>query len=152
MSHPLRITPLNPIPPSPPQAAGEALVECQRINRSLAYLEQLVLNLVTGATSSSSSASSASALSHRNCKLTHLLGECVGGNSNTVMVANVRAENDNNPETVCICGCVRVRVCRCTVCVFVSVCGWVCVGVCVGETMFDGWSVYLRDLWEYDMM
>lgn len=68
-------------------AIGKRLKEAGNINRSLLALSLVITSL----TSSSASASSASTnhIPYRDSKLTHLLKDSLGGNSKTVLIANI---------------------------------------------------------------
>ncbi len=59
---------------------GKTLVEAQFINKSLSFLEQVVVAL---------SESKRDHIPYRQNKLTYLLKDSIGGNSKTCMIANV---------------------------------------------------------------
>jgi kinesin family protein 6/9 len=65
--------------------------EAMYINRSLSFLEQVVVAL---------SDSSREHIPFRQSKLTHFLRDSLGGNSHTVLIANVWAEEEQIPETL----------------------------------------------------
>ena len=69
---------------------GVVLREAMHINKSLSFLEQVVVAL---------SASSRGHVPYRQCKLTNILKDSLGGNCKTVMVANVWGEERYLDET-----------------------------------------------------
>ncbi|KAJ1455235.1 P-loop containing nucleoside triphosphate hydrolase protein [Pelagophyceae sp. CCMP2097] len=69
-------------------ARGEALVEAQNINLSLALLGDVLAALSRNATKAPADREP---VPYRNSKLTHLLKDSLGGNSKTLMLANLRA-------------------------------------------------------------
>lgn len=71
--------------------AGERMAESMAINRSLSYLEQLVVALAQKGRAH---------LPYRQSKLTHLLKDAIGGNCKTTLVACVYAEGAHLEETV----------------------------------------------------
>ena len=84
------------------QSVGETQIEAQYINKSLSFLEQAVIGL--------SSSKRNNFVQFRQCKLTHILKDSIGGNCNTVMIANVWPEARHMEETVSTLrlGCVSV--------------------------------------------
>lgn len=75
-------------------ARGETLVEAQNINLSLALLGDVLAALSRRARQQQhpdSDAAGSSPVPYRNSKLTHLLKDSLGGNSRTLMVANLRS-------------------------------------------------------------
>jgi kinesin family protein 6/9 len=70
---------------------GITLTEANFINKSLSYLEQVVVAL---------SDRHRDYVPYRQSKLTHLLKDSLGGNSKTVMVANVWPEPSHIEETI----------------------------------------------------
>ena len=70
---------------------GKTLVEAQFINKSLSFLEQVVVAL---------SESSRDHIPYRQNKLTYLLKDSIGGNSKTCMIANVWPEESHLEETI----------------------------------------------------
>ena len=65
---------------------GKTLVEAQFINKSLSFLEQVVVAL---------SESKRDHIPYRQNKLTYLLKDSIGGNSKTCMIANVWPEESH---------------------------------------------------------
>ena len=61
------------------------------INKSLSFLEQTVIALADRHRDH---------VPFRHSKLTHCLKNSIGGNSNTLLIANVRAEMQHMEETV----------------------------------------------------
>ena len=61
-------------------SAGETLTEAKYINRSLAFLEQVVIALGEDVRDH---------VPYRSSKLTHILKDCLGGNSLTLLIANI---------------------------------------------------------------
>ncbi len=72
-------------------AAGIRLKEATKINLSLSTLGNVISALVDGKSSH---------IPYRNSKLTRLLQDSLGGNSKTVMVANVGPADYNYDETI----------------------------------------------------
>jgi len=70
---------------------GLTLMEANYINKSLSYLEQVVIAL---------SEKGRDHVPYRQSKLTYLLKDSIGGNSKTLMVANVWPEPDHMEETI----------------------------------------------------
>ncbi len=70
---------------------GKVAKEAQFINKSLTFLEQVVMALGTA---------SRSHVPFRQSKLTNLLKDSLGGNSKTTMIANIWPEETNIEETV----------------------------------------------------
>merc|ERR1719440_374180 len=71
--------------------AGELRAESMYINRSLTYLEQVVVAL---------SSKGRSHTPYRQSKLTHLLKDSLGGNCKTLLIANVYGESHHLEETI----------------------------------------------------
>uniref|UniRef100_A0A8R1DPF9 Kinesin-like protein n=1 Tax=Caenorhabditis japonica TaxID=281687 RepID=A0A8R1DPF9_CAEJA len=71
-------------------AEGERLKEAAKINLSLSTLGNVISSLVDGSTH----------IPYRNSKLTRLLQDSLGGNSKTVMVANIGPATYNYDETL----------------------------------------------------
>lgn len=71
--------------------AGERMAESMSINRSLSYLEQLVVAL---------GSKSRGHLPYRQSKMTHLLKDAVGGNCKTALIACIYGEAAHIEETV----------------------------------------------------
>ena len=71
-------------------ATGQTLVEAQFINRSLSFLEQTVNAL----------SRKDSHVPYRQCKLTSVLKDSLGGNCKTVMIANIYLEPKHLEETL----------------------------------------------------
>ncbi|KAJ8687373.1 hypothetical protein QAD02_023167 [Eretmocerus hayati] len=72
-------------------AIGERLKEASKINLSLSALGNVISALVDGKTSH---------VPYRDSKLTRLLQDSLGGNSKTIMVANIGPANYNYDETL----------------------------------------------------
>ena len=73
------------------QATGDRLKEANKINLSLSALGNVISALVDGKSSH---------VPYRDSKLTRLLQDSLGGNTKTVMVANVSPASDNYDETL----------------------------------------------------
>lgn len=69
---------------------GKTLVEAQFINKSLSFLEQVVVALTE----------KRDHIPYRQNKLTYLLKDSIGGNSKTCMIANVWPEESHLEETI----------------------------------------------------
>jgi len=65
---------------------GQTLVEANHINKSLSFLEQVVIAL---------GEKQRDHVPYRQSKLTNILKDSIGGNSKTVMIANVWPEPSN---------------------------------------------------------
>jgi len=72
-------------------AASEEASDCAYVNKSISYMQQLVVSLVSKETKH---------LPFRRSKLTYLLREAIGGNCRTAVLANVWPEKENNRETI----------------------------------------------------
>ncbi len=70
-------------------STGLTLIEANYINKSLTFLEQVVVSLTD---KSSKKIRSGDHIPYRQSKLTHLLKDSIGGNCRTVMVATVWPE------------------------------------------------------------
>jgi len=70
---------------------GELRAESMSINRSLSYLEQVVVALAS---------KSRTHTPYRQSKLTHLLKDAIGGNSKTLLIANIYGEMAHLEETI----------------------------------------------------
>jgi len=70
---------------------GITLTEANFINKSLSYLEQVVVAL---------SDRGRDYVPYRQSKLTHMLKDSLGGNSKTLMMANIWPEPDHIEETI----------------------------------------------------
>jgi len=70
---------------------GLTLTEANYINKSLSYLEQVVVAL---------SAKERDYVPYRQSKLTHILKDSIGGNSMTLMIANIWPEVTHIEETI----------------------------------------------------
>jgi kinesin family protein 6/9 len=70
---------------------GKQLREAQFINKSLSFLEQVVVAL---------SEKMRSHIPYRQSKLTNILKDSIGGNCKTVMVANIWPESKHLEETI----------------------------------------------------
>jgi len=73
------------------EATGERLKEATKINLSLSMLGQVITSLTS---------KNIAYVPYRNSKLTRLLQDSLGGNSKTVMIANVGPANYNRDETL----------------------------------------------------
>lgn len=67
--------------------------EAMYINKSLTFLEQVTRALTER---------NRDHIPYRQCKLTHLLKDAIGGNCSTVMIANVWPEMEHIEETVSV--------------------------------------------------
>ncbi len=74
------------------QSVGVTQKEAQYINKSLSFLEQAVIGM--------SESKKNSFVQFRQCKLTHILKDSIGGNCMTVMIANVWPEARHMEETI----------------------------------------------------
>lgn len=74
------------------QSVGVTQKEAQYINKSLSFLEQAVIGL--------SDSKKNNFVQFRQCKLTHILKDSIGGNCVTVMIANIWPEARHMEETV----------------------------------------------------
>eukprot|EP00047_Mylnosiga_fluctuans_P024213 m.155935 g.155935 ORF g.155935 m.155935 type:complete len:166 (+) comp9799_c0_seq4:2675-3172(+) len=72
------------------EATGQRLIEAAAINKSLTSLGQVFSALKANQTH----------IPYRNCKLTHLLQDSLGGDAKTCMFVNVSPAESNLPETV----------------------------------------------------
>lgn len=72
------------------QSQGITQKEAQYINKSLSFLEQAVIGL----------SDTKKFVQFRQCKLTHLLKDSIGGNCMTRMIANIWPEARHMEETV----------------------------------------------------
>lgn len=72
-------------------AEGDRLKEAQAINKSLSALGGVVRSLATGS----------SHIPYRDSKLTHVLADSIGGDSKTLMFANVSPRDRDVQETLC---------------------------------------------------
>lgn len=72
-------------------STGGTLLEASFINKSLSYLEQLVVGY---------SEKKRDSLPFRQSKLTYLLKDSIGGNSRMIMVANIWPERTHLEETI----------------------------------------------------
>ncbi|XP_039544497.1 kinesin-like protein KIF9 isoform X2 [Pimephales promelas] len=70
---------------------GQVQMEAMYINKSLSFLEQVILALAD---------SRREHVPFRQCKLTHALKDSLGGNCNTVLVANIYGEGTQIEETL----------------------------------------------------
>mmetsp|Transcript_27838 Transcript_27838/g.66135 ORF Transcript_27838/g.66135 Transcript_27838/m.66135 type:complete len:311 (-) Transcript_27838:897-1829(-) len=75
-------------------STGQVLREAVHINKSLAFLEQVVVAL---------SERNRDHVPYRSSKLTHLLKDSLGGNCKTLMIANVWADPEHVDETISTC-------------------------------------------------
>eukprot|EP00736_Rhodelphis_marinus_P006371 Rmarinus@m.27920 len=73
-------------------ATGERLIEATKINMSLTNLGRVISHLVRGKTQAH--------IPYRDSKLTKMLQDSLGGNTKTVMVANIGPADYNYDETV----------------------------------------------------
>ncbi|XP_071943121.1 kinesin-like protein KIF9 isoform X2 [Antedon mediterranea] len=72
-------------------SAGKTQQEAMYINKSLTFLEQTIIALTDKRREH---------IPYRQTKLTHALKDSIGGNCNTIMIANVWAEKEQIEETV----------------------------------------------------
>lgn len=73
------------------QSAGKTKEEAMYINKSLSFLEQVVIALADKRREH---------VPFRQTKLTHCLKDSIGGNCNTLLIANVWGEAQQLEETV----------------------------------------------------
>lgn len=73
------------------QSEGKMVTEAMYINKSLSFLEQVVIALADKRREH---------IPFRQSKLTHYLKDSIGGNCNTVLIANVWGERAQLEETV----------------------------------------------------
>lgn len=76
------------------QSTGTVAKEAQHINKSLSFLEQVIMALGD---------KNREHIPYRSSKLTHMLKDSLGGNCKTIMVANVWAEPSHLDETLSTC-------------------------------------------------
>ena len=74
-----------------PEETGQR--EAMYINKSLTFLEQVVIALGD---------KKRKHVPYRQCKLTHVLSDSIGGSNNTVLIANMWGEESQLEETVCL--------------------------------------------------
>ena len=74
-------------------AQGERLSEAQSINKSLSALGDVIQALKAHSPH----------VPYRNCKLTRLLSDSLGGRSKTLLVVNLSPTRDSAPESRCSC-------------------------------------------------
>lgn len=72
-------------------AGAEEATDCAYVNKSISYLQQLVVSIVSKDTKH---------LPFRRSKLTYLLRNAIGGNCRSAIIANVWPEEQNNRETI----------------------------------------------------
>lgn len=70
---------------------GQTLIEAQFINKSLSFLEQVVVAL---------SEKQREHIPYRQSKLTNLLKDSIGGNNKTILIANIWPEANHLEETI----------------------------------------------------
>ncbi|TRZ05601.1 hypothetical protein HGM15179_021506, partial [Zosterops borbonicus] len=75
------------------ESEGQVRVEASYINKSLSFLEQLVIALADPKREH---------IPFRQSKLTHVLKDSLGGNCNTVLVTNVYGEAEHVEETTSV--------------------------------------------------
>ena len=75
-------------------SSGKHQAEAQHINKSLSFLEQVVVALGDAGRGH---------IPYRSSKLTHILKDSLGGNCMTLMVANLRGESDHLEESLRTC-------------------------------------------------
>jgi kinesin family protein C2/C3 len=73
------------------EVTGQRLVEAQNINRSLSALGDVMAGLHQNN----------SHIPYRNSKLTHLLADCLGGDSKTCVFVHCAPDRDNVNESIC---------------------------------------------------
>jgi kinesin family protein 6/9 len=71
-------------------STGETLMEAKHINKSLSFLEQVVLSLVSRKTH----------VPYRSSKLTHMLQDSLGGNCKTRLLACIRKDKVHALESI----------------------------------------------------
>ena len=90
---------------------GQIAKEATYINKSLSFLEQVIISLAQQQKSSSSISGGAGGgggstsvhVPYRSSKLTHLLKDSIGGNSKTVMIATIWGEEQHIDESIGTC-------------------------------------------------
>ena len=75
-------------------SSGQVQTEAQHINKSLSFLEQVVVALGDPTRGH---------IPYRSCKLTHILRDSLGGNCKTLMITNLRGELEQFDETLRSC-------------------------------------------------
>lgn len=80
-------------------ATGDRLAEAQHINKSLSMLGTCMAALAGGGPSNGGK--SKSHVPYRDCKLTHMLADSLGGNSKTLMFVHASPSNASAHETKC---------------------------------------------------
>jgi kinesin family protein 6/9 len=73
------------------ETKGITLKEAMYINRSLTYLEQVIIALAD---------KKREHIPFRQSKMTHVLGDALGGNCNTLMIANIWGQKEHIEETI----------------------------------------------------
>ena len=76
------------------KSSGLVAREAQHINKSLSFLEQVIIAL---------GEKNREHIPYRSSKLTHMLKDSLGGNCKTIMIANVWAESVHLEETLSTC-------------------------------------------------
>ena len=76
------------------QSSGSQQAEAQHINKSLSFLEQVIIAIGDP---------NREHIPYRTCKLTQFLKESLGGNSYARMITNIRTEQDFLSETIRTC-------------------------------------------------
>ena len=89
-----------------PWFSGVVANEAQHINKSLSFLEQVIIAL---------GEKNREHIPYRSSKLTHMLKDSLGGNCKTIMIANVWAEPVHLEETLGTCNFAK-RMMRCGRC------------------------------------
>ena len=79
------------LPPLPPQSEGQTQKEAMYINKSLTFLEQVVIALGDRQRDH---------VPYRQSKLTHMLKDSLGGGCHTLLIANIWGEAAQLEETI----------------------------------------------------
>ena len=82
-------------------ATGERLAEAQHINKSLSALGNCMAALANRQQNKASGKSGGGHVPFRDCKLTHILSPCLGGDSKTLMFVHAGPAASNVAESAC---------------------------------------------------
>lgn len=78
-------------------SSGSVLTEARHINSSLFYLEMVIVALYEQATKGRTH------IPYRNCMMTSVLRDSLGGNCKTIMIATINPEADHTEESLSTC-------------------------------------------------
>ena len=84
------------------ESTGHIAKEATYINKSLSFLEQVIINLAQQQ-QHGSSGNAGVHVPYRSSKLTHLLKDSIGGNNKTVMIATIWGEERHIDESIGTC-------------------------------------------------